>query len=659
MSVTLSALQRKLELVARGVQAAGSEYHQQLTETRVHLVTDAYLKGAKSFLKRVKTFGTTERGSALILPRYFEELLSVIGDLRIAKVYTTGPAQVGKTLSHTLFLIDCVACCKLNVGWFYNSLTNLNQNVPRQFRPIANAWISKMKDKGCRIYPGRTNINSNYQVDNSNAVFSYVSTSRPELRKALGGPAAGGAAVSVQLDILILEERSQYEPGSADSLPRRLDASCLPNRVVRELGTLGCGNGIESNLKVVDYYFYPHFDCDNCGRTLPLDPKGCLLQQEWVLDPTGRKKLSFFSESGRPIKWFCEEPDSPNAVKTAYFGCPNCGYLIRDEQRYNASFRCQQTGIAALEFIKSLPPGLPPQSLKVAMHMSPLTRKTEFNLAAAMVEEGLTCVFTEDWQQQMLGHISETSGSNISLEMLKRALVAPVPEREPDMRLVGIDEGRGSDWITEIDFYLPFNYYALSIPEIIEQTIRVVQPRTGAIRRDKIVDALEEDYVEYGLIDNEPSRESAMRLCRESCLEMANQVDGQRAPVKKTEVEDGGIPYPCWDLRNEKFMTAVLEGFLLQASDGHPLYRLPADWKRWIGDRSDKNPLTHLSGPHRDTNNRWHRGPDNLDDIYFAAMFAEAAFYLKLTQLVNYGEGIVSAEEQPMTAIQSFVRNLD
>jgi hypothetical protein len=106
-------------------------------------------------------------------------------------------------------------------------------------------------------------------------------------------------------------------------------------------------------------------------------------------------------------------------------------------------------------------------------------------------------------------------------------------------------------------------------------------------------------------------------------------------------------------------LTAVLEGFLLQADDGHPLYRLPPEWARWIGDRSDKNPLTHLSGPHRDSNNRWHRGSGNLDDIYFAMMFAEAALYLTLAQLVNFGEGIVSAEEQPFTRMQSFVRNLD
>ena len=127
-----------------------------------------------------------------------------------------------------------------------------------------------------------------------------------------------------------------------------------------------------------------------------------------------------------------------------------------------------------------------------------------------------------------------------------------------------------------------------------------------------------------------------MNLARNTCLDIANQVSHLTNPVQNTTVLDGGIDYPCWNLRNEKFMNSVLEGFILMAPNGGPLYRLPPAWEKWINNPIDRSPLVHLSGPWRDSNSKWNRGKDNLDDMYMAFVFCEAAFYLELTDA--YGQ---------------------
>jgi len=407
----------------------------------------------------------------------------------------------------------------------------------------------------------------------------------------------------------------------------------LPTRPIRELGTPGGGTGIEEQMGRVDHLFYPHFDCPHCEMTQPLDPKGCLLRLVTTRDALGRSKQAYLSESGRPVSWY--HRDEEDAMNSAYFACPNCDHPIPDEVRHNAHFRCRHTGVNLQEFLESLPPGIPEHDWAVGIHLSPLTRETPFNLAAKMIQEGVSCATTDDWQQQMLGHESEHQIGCITLEMLRAAMNAPVPQREPDLILAGIDVGRSEDWIAIVEFYLPTAYHKLSRAEVVERTVRRISFASDVMRND-ISDILTRFKVEFGLIDNEPSRESSMYMCRNTCLEMADQIAYLKDPIRKSEVADGGIIYDCWQIRNEKFMDAVLQGFLLQADDGHMLYRLPSEWEKWLSNPSERSPLRHLCGPSRDSKtHQWKRGPKNVDDFYFALVFAEAAFYIRLEEMMR------------------------
>lgn len=636
----LTRLRKKLEdaLTQSSAQASG-----QRREQRQRFIERAYAVGGAEVVERVQRFGATEKGDPIRLSQWYAEYLELISDFRWGHTLTTGPSQIGKTLGHTLVMVDSLVFGKLNVAWFYDTRTNLEQNVPLQFRPVVHHWLAQMMAAGIPVRRQSDSATiTRFQIDQANGIFSYVSTSTPT-RRDREGAAAGSAAISFQADWLVMEERSQYPAGAADALPRRLDASMLPSRPIREVGTPGGGQGIELGLRSLDHYFYPHVQCPSCEAMIRLDPKGCLLQAFESRDLLGVPRLSYLSESGRPVQWFHRDPSSP--VETAYIGCSACGEELTDKAIRDAHFRCTMTGLSAREVIDALPSGIPELQRRIAIHLSPLTRQAH-NVAPTIIRAGIEAVLTRDWQQQGLGHPSETDINSVTLDMIRRAMAAPTPTGIPDYTLCGIDVGRSEDWIAVVDFFLPQERGQLAAAQIMEQTIRRVRLAQG-IGRGGILGLLANEGVGYGLIDNEPSRESSMNLCRDSPLEMVNQVN-MREVVRKTIVRDGGIESECWDIRNERFLGAVLEGFLLQAEDGGTLYRLPADWDQWIGSPSEHSPLVHLMGPSRSPEGQWRRGKNNVDHLYMALSFCEAAFYIQMCELVagNFSFGGITQDRQ-------------
>lgn len=596
-------------------------------------IKNSFNMGGKPFVDAVRRYGRNEKGLEInvTVESYFE-YLELIGDFRLNQVYTTGCAQVGKTLGHFLLKIYCLSFGRCNTGWFYDRENTLEQNVPIMWRPISKYWINAVeKDKKKKFDRRDDKINNTcYQLEQVTGVFGYVSTAR---KMGSGQAAAGSAVVAYQIDLAFLEERSQYQAGESDPVKRRLDASSIPTKPIRELGTPGGGQGIELEMKSADHYFYPHYFCPNCNSDFPLDPLGCLLKRVERLDMVKNKPIeTYFSESGRPLSWHYEDESGP--INTAYIGCSCCGTKLKDEQRYNAKFKCIKTGISLREYLDTLPIGVPEINHRVSIHLSPLVRvKPNRVIASEIISEGLKVFRTDDWQQQMLGWASQTSACHVSLEMLDYAMKSPKPTSKPDLILAGIDVGRSEDWMVIVEYHYPENHHRMEIAEVIEKTIRVVK-FGGGINRGEIFNYLKNFNVDYGIIDNEPSMESSINICRMSVLELGNQIGGQKQTARQTMVVDGGIQYPCWNIRNEKFLQSVLEGFLLLAPDGYPLFRLPAEWEIWNNKPNDeRSPLVHLCAPWRDNDNKWHRGKDNVDDLYYAFLFSEVAFYLQLTEI--------------------------
>ncbi|ALF52257.1 hypothetical protein ACX27_04335 [Nostoc piscinale CENA21] len=578
----------------------------QSTKTNVvksKFIEECYQQGGKSFVAAVEKWGVNERGDRLTLLPWHREYIELIGDFRVAETLTSGAAQVGKTLIHTLLVCYCITEGGLSTIWSYDLERSLDIQVPTNFRPVIKAWL---KIRGIKTKLGEgTQNNTIFQVKGATAQFIHVSTSK--MRDADDGKAAvGGVAAGVSRDILFKEERSQYPPGAGDPLNRRLDAGRLPSRPIRELGTPGAGNGIEAEIVNADYHFYPHYRCPSCGEELPLHPKGCLLKS---------LNKKYLSPSGRPLDWFRENNE-------AFFGCPSCGDRISDETRKQAWFRCLKTGVDLRDFLDSLPQGVPYKRLKVGIILSPLLRIRQTNLAQEMINEGLSVLNTDDWQQQGLGEPSETSSTGVTLEILKGAIALPPPPGKPEFTLVGIDQGRSEYWLWKCAYHLPVNWRSLPTAQVIDQSRRHIL-FGGDVMKGEIPDLL--DNVDYGIIDNEPDITAAAELCSITCLEMGDQQSSLLDAVKEGVVREGGNEHKCWKLRNEKFLKTVLHGFLLGK------YHLPNEWEQWIGKPTERSPLIHLTAPSFDpSSGKWKRPKNHVDDLYYAAMFCEVAFYLHL-----------------------------
>ena len=589
---------------------------------------------SRSFLSDVEKYGRTEKGDPIQMSPWYGELLGAIADMRIAHICTSGPAQIGKTLSHTLLFVWLLVRGKFNIGWWYDSKGKRDMNVPEQFNPVITSWIEHYKaETGINLKKASDAQNmSRYQLDGASAFFSYASTNK-QTKSREGLAAAGSASVSQQVNFMVREERSQWAPGTADPLARRLDASCIPTEPIRDLGTPGAGAGIEHEIKSCDRVFYPHYKCPHCGVIKPLDPKGCLLKPTLRRDSFGKETWGYLSESGRPVEWFYKDVNKP--VDSAVISCSHCGGELSLEDRTSAWFQCRNTGITLKQYQKELDRQDIRKSKrhKIALILSPLLRASPLT-GSKIIRAGMEYLDSTDWQQQMLGHPSENLRVSLTFANIEECIGLPVPQRPPDATLVGIDCGRNCDWMAVVSYYLPKDSRQKTVPELVESTIREIK-FCGDISRSDIAEAIAYFKAQNGFIDNEPDRESAMALCRQvKCLQLADQKNTQREPLKEIIIKDGGIEYPCFGIRSSKFLDAVLYGFLLRDINGMPLYRLPQSWDIWKANNSERSPFKHLTSMEK-RDGKWQRDKSGNDDLFHALHFAEAAFYLWLNEERN------------------------
>lgn len=584
----------------------------------------------EGFIAAIAIRGSNERGEKINLSSWYVELLRAIADLRIGEVYVTGIAQNGKTLAMTNLILYLVMDLKLNALWAYDLQASLNIQVPSNFRPVADHWIKNSPSLQGNPNNDRRN-NTIFQLGGGTIHFTYVSTSAGASNNA-GRASAGGIAVGVNRDIIFKEERSQYPLGADAPLNRRLDAGRIPTKPVREFGTPGSGAGIELQIKDADHHFFPYTKCSSCGEGYFLHPMGCLLKQVAINSRDLGQEYSYLSPTGRPVDWHHHDEGDP--VNSAYFACSNCHTEISSSDISNCWYQCLNTGIRLEDYLTSFGSQIPSRRARIGISISALLKRSVTNRAAEIIYEGLNTQNTVDWQQQMLGIPAQTENTGISLELLKAAIGAPIPEGSPDFVLGGIDCGRGGHWYTEVAYYLPVGYSRLSLVEVIERSIRYVR-KVSLVDKNKLPSLVQ--GVDYGIVDNEPDRDWATRFCNSTVFEMADQKSGLTSAVKLSKVIDGGIYSPCWFIRNEKFLKYVRNGFILSGGDNYPLYRFPSSFLFYLNNlKNERNFFRHLMSVSQDSmSGKWIRPNDGVDDYYYSLMFNEVAFYIYLQRLAS------------------------
>lgn len=607
-------------------------------------IGELYRIGGKAFVNDVRLFGCTYKDDVpLDLTIAIEQLCLIIGDCRISNVCTTGPAQCGKTLSHTMLIAWLIINVGLDCGWFYAQHSSLNANVPDQFRPLAEQWCDRVEATGKKVRRrGDRKTNERYQFGKAVAIFSHANS---QGKSREGKAAVGNAGVSFTANWLFNDEFSQW-PNGVNFAPR-LTKSIFETRPNRDIGTPGSGAGIEAKMKDVERLFYPHYRCPSCGVVAPLDPKGCLLRLMSVRSVTGKESESYLSQAGRPIEsgtiagtetksagWWHKDPQNP--VESAYIACSHCGHELSNDVRVKAWLQCLITGQTAPDYSESLAPGIPNRLIKVAVKLSPLAVRSSFNLASQIIEQGLgiseNSISPDDWQQQVLGHPSESQSFAITPKILDVCINAPRPGKTPDLIVGGCDQGTGEDWLWITDVYLPKHWEWMSIVQACRKSIKNVRFASD-VKRSEVIDICLDHEVDRLIYDNEPDRTAIADLCQDwGFVEMADQSSSIRNILTLGKVKSGATEYDCWMLNNSQFHSRVLEAYLEESSDGFPTIRLPKDWIKWrsmMG--ADKSPYRHLCAVKRDPyNGRWNRPKDHKDDLWFAQLMSEVALHLEI-----------------------------
>lgn len=601
---------------------------------------------ADEFWQDIQENGINYRGDRLEVLPWHEHYAKFIADLRIPETLVSGSSQIGKTVWHTNLFVFLLVKKKLNLIWTYAGLTTLNQLVPQQFRPLIRNYLDS---QNLALPKQGKETNALYQYGEANASFKHVGVN---VHSGSGLAAARGANVGESGDIAFLEERSQYPVGSEDPIRSRLNNSQIETKPVRQLGTPGAGLGIESEMEKAEYLFHPFAVCPHCQSEVELHPKGCLLKSFDRVLPNGEVKPGYLSATGKPAivngvaQWYHYDSDRP--IESAYIACPHCLGELDNGTRKNAYFKCVRSGQLLSDFLNTTVGDRYKQGrYKAGFWISPLLRITEYNLASDIIGGGVDTENPANWCQQSLGLPSEAGETSVTLEMIRNAIAAPKPTYPHSFTVAGIDQGRHSHYLAIFDVYLPPAWQYMNFRELRDQLIKVVR-FGGSIYVGELIDRLVQYNVDLTIIDNEPNISEAARLAADcpQKIELANQVTGQLKEYKQVEVHDGGDVFPCWSMRSDKYQRLILDSFLMAASDGFSLYRLPDDWLSWFAKRSESSPIRHLTSPSYDPSlGKWVRARDHNDDLWFAFHFAELAidlylqeFSTRLAMAQAYGE---------------------
>jgi hypothetical protein len=124
---------------------------------------------------------------------------------------------------------------------------------------------------------------------------------------------------------------------------------------------------------------------------------------------------------------------------------------------------------------------------------------------------------------------------------------------------------------------------------------------------------------------------------------MADQKGRSAVSFEKKTVKDGGEEFPCWFINSSNYKQAVIDSAVglddLAAWDSRSAYRFPPEWEKHLVNNGENSPFRHLCAVRFDpVEQKWARPRDSIDDIFFAAHFAEAALEIAISEGCNDGD---------------------
>jgi len=135
---------------------------------------------------------------------------------------------------------------------------------------------------------------------------------------------------------------------------------------------------------------------------------------------------------------------------------------------------------------------------------------------------------------------------------------------------------------------------------------------------------LKEHRVMGAFIDSKPGVETAALFSAQTGVVLAEQPPHHpNVDFRLKATSDGGEEYPCWVINHQKFARTLFTHFAM----GY--YSVNENYATHIGDYTLKSIFRHFCSVEWDAEKAdIIRAKDKIDDLFFSAMFAEAAFQL-------------------------------
>lgn len=543
-------------------------------------------------VERIMEFGRSDRGEKIRDCPAMRDTLALLADMRLSQTYTTGGAQVWKSLSHLLLFVELLANARINLGWFFATRTSARKQAVSQIRAVGQHYLQSMP-RSPKVLRANTEI---FEVEGAIGNISYASTT-----SSSGDDVAIGAeAASFQAAILFEDEKSQHPEGSDFSA--RLGAGQVESRPIRSTGTPGGGKGIEVYMEKCEHLFTPSCYCENCGALIWLEPLDVL-----ILNAGTDEEPKYFGSQGEILRWRLDENGQPFA------GCPSCSFSVEPNSILNSNLRdrrCPDHPTAQI-FLDSLDNA--PYYPWVGIYLSPLLRVIHNKGAiAALYQKGITTLNLSDFHQQHLGYSSQSFRQNgITIASLQAAAQVEIPRHDSSFIVAGIDQGT-EEWFVWIEKVYGYDSWDAQGWETSAVREVLFADAINAAQALSILDRYETDFC---LIDNEPDRSKAYDLSLQSdgLVALADQRI-QLDAFKRGVVQTGGRRIPCYLFNQALYQDLLANGF----SPKNSRYRLSEAI-------ATKRLCKHLCAPKRDGNGVWRRPKDHDDDLFFAALFARAA----------------------------------
>lgn len=626
-----------------------------------------YRLGGDMFLQWAKSHYRRSNGEPLhwIEPTQ-EEFYLLMGNPWIEFLVVEKPSQVGFTESLIAMLGFILAEVKIPCGQGFEAERKLRELVPRIQSTFDFIDRIQAVRRSRRAATGRKDTDHKERkmtVGGVECTFWYASTTTKNKQERQASSTLSSFPAWYQG----ADEIELYPEGVIDVAKKRMAASTLKTKPFRVGSTPGHEGGIVDSLVRSSLYFFQwRVRCPACGELQFLDGFGNLLQPVQQELDDGTVEERYVDVTGRPLKWFCHDDSTRRLrIDTAYIGCQHCGAELPEvaiesiPQGGTGEFVCVNTGAKLRDVCRELTLRQEPLHDSVALRLPRLASKL-FS-PAETIRDLMTSRNTADAIQQGLGRAITIGVGKISLPRLQRSSGLALPDwcqgRDPDLIVLGGDQGTAFNYAVRTEWYLPPDE---PDPEVRWLGAHVVLRWWGHVYGfDGVEDEIARHAIDLVGFDGEPEKQLAAAFARKHPAQafwyQKSVTDKATACYRSDGRKGATFLFDQVQLKGETFrrterniqdekvpIYALHRTFGLDAVRDR-IYRgqlhLPEGMQ--YDPRDEENLFLHLLASERRTDGIWSQTPGIPDHYHHSLCFAEmavlAAFYEPRPKRLAFG----------------------